>query len=179
MFISLILQNSQFLKSGCLLATSFPPAFSCHHFPALWTRPVFRHSWGWTPARRQSLNLCSSCTAATCPSWPEQRLATKRASVWEDGKCLILSSTTFLHKQWANTRREYAELQAGTGYGGSVTQAGHLAGWPAGKAYLQEGCEESTFGKGRGCRAAVLSRGTPVPIAHGLFCSVFGRVVKQ
>lgn len=32
-----------------------------------------------------------------------------------------------------------------------MTQAGRVAGWPAGKAYLQEGCEESTFGKGRGC----------------------------
>lgn len=32
-----------------------------------------------------------------------------------------------------------------------MTQEVHLAGWLAGKVYIQEGREESVFGKGRGC----------------------------
>lgn len=54
----------------------------------------------------------------------------------------------------------------GSGYGDSVTQAGPLAGWLAWKVYLQDGHEESMFGKGRGCSLRSCSSLTEYSATH-------------
>lgn len=62
--------------------------------------------------------------------WTETRNEECQCLRSKDDKCLILSNATFLHEQWANTRREYTELWVG-----SITEAAWhrkfilLGGW--------------------------------------------------
>ena len=76
------------------------------------------------------MNLPSSYPSAMCRSWPEQRPATKCASVGEVSETcrLYFSDVAFVRERWVKPRREQAALPRGSGLGGGVPQAGRLAG---------------------------------------------------